>query len=124
MRRSWDHCRVPLMETNRTTFIICLIVGPKMKSNKGGNYDDQFMKTVKEIPSAIGQPLVETKCSARFNHFHAKYFSLFQNCPSTVLDTLPSPWAHTLQKYYYTPDKGTKNTYSQNKFATPEKSQK
>ena len=72
----------------------------------------------------IVQSFGETYFSMKFHHFCAKYFSRFRNFPTIVLDTVTSVKAHTLQKYYYICNLSGKNNYSQNKLATPKKSQK
>ena len=85
------------------------------------------MKTVREIsgrphegPKTIAQSSGEKYFSTKFHHFCAKYFSLFRNFPSAVLDTVTTDWAHTLHEHLNTHTEPTKNNYNQNKFATSE----
>ena len=89
------------------------------------------MKTIRKVPGTppegprtIAKVSGEKYFSTKFHYFASKYFSSFRNFASPVLDTVMSPGAHTLQNPLILYKKPNTNTYSQNKFAIPKKSQK
>ena len=58
-------------------------------------------KILRDCEGIIVDPLKGNKTSAIFHFFAATYFSLFQNSPLLVLDTVIISGADTLQNYYY-----------------------
>ena len=67
----------------------------------------------REGPAKVLGPLSGFIFVDFLNRFRAKYSASFRNFPATVLDTVMTPGADTLQKPLYRLEVGTKNISSE-----------